>query len=77
MADRLIGIREAAERLDLNQKTLQNMCRDGRSPVKCAKRGDGPKSEWVFSDDDLSDYVTGLFQDDVQDKAERTQAVSQ
>jgi hypothetical protein len=63
MADRIVGIREAARRLDLNPKTLQNMCRDGRSPVKCAKRHDGPKAEWLFSDADLSRYVATLFGD--------------
>ena len=61
MADRIVGIAEAAERLQLHPQTLQKMCRAGRSPVKCAKRDDSPKSDWVFSDNDLNDYISGLF----------------
>lgn len=63
MADRLVGIREAAERLDLHPKRLQIMCREGISPIRCAKRGDGPKAEWVFSEDELTSYIAGLFAD--------------
>lgn len=63
MSDRLVGIREAASRLDLSPRTLSGLCRAGTSPVKCAKRGDGPKPEWVFSDQELTEYVQGLFAD--------------
>ena len=63
MADRIVGIVEAAERLNLNPETLQKRCRAGISPVKCRKNGPGPKAEWVFSDADLAQYVTDLFAD--------------
>jgi hypothetical protein len=64
MSDRLVGIREAAQRLDLHPKRLQIMCREGTSPVRAAKRGDGPKAEWVFSDSEISRYIAGLFAGD-------------
>ena len=67
MTNRLVGIREAAERLDLHPKQLQTMCREGRSPVRCAKRGDGRMAAWVFLDSELTAYVEGLF--DIQPEA--------
>lgn len=61
MADRVVRIVEAATRLGMHPKTLQNRCRAGTSPVTCRKYGDGPKAEWVFSDADLTRYVAELF----------------
>lgn len=61
MTDRLVGIREASERLGLTQKELQTKCRASKSPVRCAKRGDGPRAVWVFLESDLTRYISGLF----------------
>lgn len=61
MPNRVVRIREAAARLGYHPKTLQTMCSEGRSPVPCAKRNDARNAEWVFSDEDLTRYVTDLF----------------
>lgn len=59
--DRIVGINEAAARLGLKVRTLSLMCREGRSPVRCVKRDDGPKAEWVFSDWEITRYIDSRF----------------
>ena len=64
MPDRIVKLREAATRLGVHPKSLALACRNGTSPVKGIKRGDGRNAEWVFSDNEISEHIASLFVDE-------------
>ncbi len=57
MGDRIVGVREVAPRLGVHPKTLQRMCKEGRSPIPATLTGGG----WKFRESDIDKHIAELF----------------
>lgn len=67
MEDRIVGIRQAAPRLNMSPKTLQRLCTKGESPIPARRTTGG----WVFRDSDITAYIDALFDGPADVEAER------